>query len=39
VNINAGRPGAVSNRQISNWIYQRKKSGWRPILFRKPTRI
>jgi hypothetical protein len=28
VNINAGRPGAVSNRQISNWIYQRKKSGW-----------
>jgi hypothetical protein len=21
------RPGAVNNRQISNWLYQRKKAG------------
>lgn len=26
--IETGRPGAVTNKQISNWLYHKKKSGW-----------
>jgi hypothetical protein len=26
--VEIGRPGAVDNRKISNWIYHKKKSGW-----------